>query len=53
MRQRQQTLKSQAAAAGDDAEADEIQQELAKVERELALKDNDSYRRSHARFTDL
>lgn len=48
LRAKAQKLEQAARGAGAD---NETKTELADVERELAMKDNDAYRRAHARFT--
>lgn len=50
LRSKVQQLQQQTQTAKDAASAEEAKRELAEAERELSMKDNDAYRRSHARF---
>lgn len=51
LRSRAQSLEQQVRSAGAGEEQSETEKELAAVKRELARKDNDAYRRAHARFS--
>ena len=51
LRRRKETLEQQINAQTDGAQIKELKQKLAQVERELALKDNDTYRRQHTVFS--
>lgn len=46
-------LEKQLRAATGDAQTERLQARLEQIERELAQKDNDAYRRKHAAYTDL
>lgn len=47
-------LEHQISNAGDDPDKQErLQRQLQQTDNELRMKDNDSYRRQHTRFTDL
>lgn len=50
LKTRQEKLEEQLRAAAPE-QADALRQQLEQVERELARKDNDSYRRQHAVFS--
>ena len=51
LRRRKETLEQQINAQTDDTKIKELERKLAQVERELALKDNDTYRRQHTVFS--
>lgn len=51
LKKRQNELKQQLGAQADGARREELERELARVERELAQKDNDTYRRRHTVFS--
>ena len=51
LRQRKETLEQQINAQTDEARIRELKQKLDQVERELAQKDNDAYRRLHTVFS--
>lgn len=50
LKDQQRQLQSQINGASDPEKKLELQQQLAQVQRELSLKDTDSYRRQHAVF---
>ena len=51
LKQRKETLERQISSQPDDVKIKELERKLAQVERELALKDNDTYRRQHTVFS--
>ena len=51
LKKRKETLERQIRAQADDAGIRKLEQELAQVERELAQKDNNTYRRQHTVFS--
>ena len=51
LRQRKETLEQQINSQTDEAKLRELERKLAQVERELTLKDNDTYRRQHTVFS--
>lgn len=52
LRKARETLQRQIQQAADDPDkCAQLEQKLAQVERELTLKDNDSYRKQHAVYT--
>lgn len=51
LRKKQETLARQLRSETDGTKASSLQRELAQVERELAQKDNNAYRRQHAVFS--
>lgn len=50
LKQRRDKLKRQINHEADDARRSRLEAELAQVENELCQKDNDTYRRQHAKF---
>lgn len=53
LKKQQQTLKQQLNTETDEEKTRELEKQLKQVERALSEKDNDSYRRQHAAFTQL
>ena len=51
LKKRKETLEQQISSQTDDARRRELERKLAQVERELAQKDNDAYRRRHTVFS--
>lgn len=51
LKQQKEALERQLSSRADGAGAEELERKLARVERELAQKDNDAYRRRHAVFS--
>ena len=51
LREQKKALERQLRSRTDGAEIRELERRLARVERELAQKDNDAYRRRHAVFS--
>jgi len=52
LREKRETLERQLRqASGDPGKAEELERQLSQVERELSQKDNDAYRRQHAKFS--
>lgn len=53
LKEKKQKLEQQIKeASGDEQKTKELESKLAQIERELSQKDNDTYRRSHSRFTE-
>ena len=51
LKKRREQLKRQLESAADPDKAQRLEQKLAKVEAELAQKDNDAYRRQNAVYS--
>lgn len=52
LKKERDALKQQLAQAGDGVEAEKLNQQLEALDNELRQKDNDSYRRQHAVFSE-
>ena len=53
LKKKQQELEQRLNAETDGAKRKDLERQLAQVERELKQKDNDTYRKQHAAFTQL
>ena len=51
LKKKQEELKRQINSETDDTKIKELEKKLAQVEQELRQKDNDAYRRQHAKYT--
>lgn len=51
LKEKQRQLETQIKSADNDKKAEQLRKQLAAVQRELALKDNDAYRRSRTVFS--